>query len=74
MRDIHDMENAIIRMGALEDELDVLLYKMFDASRKPTDDEVMNIMIGIKEINKARYDMLWESFTRTIPQQIKREK
>jgi len=68
------MENAIIRMGALEDELDVLLYKMFDASRKPTDDEVMNIMIGIKEINKARYDMLWESFTRTIPQQIKREK
>tara|TARA_R110001606_G_scaffold141554_2_gene280787 strand:+ start:475 stop:699 length:225 start_codon:yes stop_codon:yes gene_type:complete len=52
-------EDAMVGMLATTEDLETLLYKIGDAPGKPTEDELMNILIGTIEMNKVRYERLW---------------
>jgi len=62
MIDKYDLEEAISDTFNINDELDLLLYRLGDSPVDPTPDEIANILIGIKELNKVRFEKLWNTF------------
>jgi hypothetical protein len=66
MNDRFDLEEAITNVFDINDELEVLMYRIGDSPVSPTEDELMNMLIGIIELNKVRYEKLWNTFESLI--------
>ena len=66
MNDRFDLEEAITNVFDINDELEVLMYRIGDSPVSPTEDELMNMLIGIIELNKVRYEKLWNTFEALI--------
>ena len=62
MNDKFDLEEAITDVFTSNEELETLLYRVGDSPVVPSEDEVMNILIGIIALNKVRYEKLWNTF------------
>ena len=70
MMDRFDLEDAISRMLDIDNEIEDLIYKVGDDKNQPTEDEVLNILIGMKALNQVRYDRLWTVFESLIKHDI----
>lgn len=57
-----DLEEKIQAIDSIEQELQLLLYSIGDSPRQATEDELMNMVIGIQELHKKRYEQLWNCF------------
>ena len=66
MNDRFDLEEAITDVFTSNEELETLLYRIGDSPVTPSEDEVMNILIGIIALNKVRYEKLWNTFEALI--------
>ena len=64
--DRFDLEENIQAMGAVEEDLKALLYKVGDSPSPPTEDELANALIGMIELHKIRYEKLWNCFEQSI--------
>lgn len=62
MKNRFDLEQAISDIFTSDEELETLLYRIGDSPVTPSEDEVMNILIGIIALNKVRYEKLWNTF------------
>ena len=60
--DRFDLEEAISDVFTNNEELETLLYRIGDSPVSPTEDEILNILIGIIALNKVRYEKLWNTF------------
>lgn len=60
--DRFDLEEAITDVFTNNEELETLLYRIGDSPVAPSEDELMNIIIGIIALNKVRYEKLWNTF------------
>ena len=60
--DRFDLEEAITDVFTNNEELETLLYRIGDSPVTPSEDEIMNIIIGIIALNKVRYEKLWNTF------------
>lgn len=70
MMDRFDLEEAISEVFTTNEELEVLLYRIGDSPVTPTEDELLNMLIGIKELNKVRYEKLWNTFECLIANKV----
>lgn len=61
-----DLEDALSRMLDIENELDDIIYKVGDSPERPSEDDILNLLIGIKSLNQARYERLWNIFEQLI--------
>ena len=61
-----DLEEAITEAFTANEELETLLYRIGDSPVEPSEDEIMNILIGIIALNKVRYEKLWNTFEALI--------
>ncbi len=46
-------------------ELETILYKVGDAPTQPTEDQLMNMLIGVIDLHKVRYEKMrtsWNEF------------
>ena len=66
--DRFELEEAITSMLTTVEELETILYKVGDSPTPPTEDELANMIIGVIDLSKARYDKLWKTFE-TLRQQ-----
>tara|TARA_B100000902_G_C27317569_1_gene922321 strand:+ start:4205 stop:4456 length:252 start_codon:yes stop_codon:yes gene_type:complete len=66
MNDRFDLEEAITDVFTSNEELETLLYRIGDSPVTPSEDELMNILIGIIGLNKVRYEKLWNTFEALI--------
>ena len=57
-----DLEEAITEVFTFDEELETIIYRVGDSPVTPTEDELLNMMIGIKELNKVRFEKLWNTF------------
>lgn len=62
MMDRFDLEEAISEVFTTNEELEVLVYRIGDSPVTPTEDELLNMLMGIQELNKVRYEKLWNTF------------
>ena len=54
-------------------ELETILYKVGDAPTQPTEDELMNMLIGVMDLHKVRYEKMWASWNEYRKQHTKVE-
>ena len=52
-------------------ELETILYKVGDAPTQPTEDELMNMLIGVMDLHKVRYEKMWTSWNEFQKQNTK---
>lgn len=62
MKNRFDLEEAITEVFTFNEELDTIIYRVGDSPVTPTEDDLINMMIGIKELNKVRFEKLWNTF------------
>lgn len=43
-------------------ELETILYKVGDAPTQPTEDQLLNMLIGVMDLHKVRYEKMWASW------------
>ena len=54
------LEESITNMGCITDDIQTF----FDAHdrQRLTDDQVLNMLIGMRELHRHRYNKLWDTF------------
>mgnify|MGYP001253220190 FL=1 len=52
-------------------ELETILYKVGDAPSQPTEDQLMNMLIGVIDLHKVRYEKMWASWNEYVKQNTK---
>jgi len=61
--DRFDLETEISNIRNTEQDLDIILYRMWDSSDGPcSEDEIANMLVGLKEIHKSRCLKLYDVF------------
>jgi hypothetical protein len=59
---MEQFESDMCDMYQLKDELETVLYKVGDSPVEPTEDQLMNMLIGMIELHKVRYEKMWKSW------------
>ena len=68
--DRFDLEEAIQSIWQTEDDLETVLYSIMDATDgPPSEDEIVNMILGIKELHGARMQRLWDIFENFVHSQ-----
>ena len=61
-----DLEEKIQDIDLIEKELELLLYSVGDSPVVATEDQLMNMIIGMQAMHKKRYEQLWNCFETLI--------
>ena len=62
MRDRFDLEEAIGQMAQFTTDIDTVIYAIGDAPEPATEDELLNMLIGMKQLHETRYQKMWGIF------------
>ena len=60
------LEDDISRVLDIDSMLDDLMYMIGDSPEKPTEDDMINTIIGIKSILQIRHGKMWNTFEQLI--------
>ena len=61
-----DLEEAMGEMLATQNDIETLIYAIGDSPIKHTEDELLNMLIGMKQLNETRYRKMWNTFEQLI--------
>ena len=64
--DRFDLEEAMSALHSIGDDIDIILHAYMDAEVRPTEDDMGNMLIGVKALHNARYQKMWEVFETLI--------
>jgi hypothetical protein len=59
---MNKLEEAMGRMNHIEQDIEAMIYTIGDSARKYTEDELLNMLIGMNQLHKARYEMMWQEY------------
>lgn len=65
MADRFDLESAITAAWQTENDLELFVEQYYDGSKIMSQDDVANVLIGLKELHGLRMNKLWDTFTRS---------
>lgn len=68
-----DLEEAMSALYNLGDDIDIILHAYMDAKVSPTEDEMANMLIGVKALHQARYQKMWQTFEELIKHKVIRD-
>ena len=68
MIDRFDLEQHIMQAWITSEDLDLFLWKLMDAPEEMSEDDIANMLIGIKSIHEARMNKLWHCFEEMVAQ------
>jgi len=57
-----DLEDSMSAMQNVSEEIETLMHSVGDSAVRPTEDDILNMLIGMKALNDARYQRLWQTF------------
>jgi hypothetical protein len=63
--DRFDLEDAIMAAWQTENDLGLFVEQYYDGSKRMSEDDVANVLIGLKELHSLRMNKLWDTFTKT---------
>ena len=66
MSDRFDLEEAMGEMLATQNDIETMIYAIGDSPIKHTEDELLNMLIGMKQLNETRYRKMWSIFEQLI--------
>jgi len=59
---MNKLEQAMGMMSDIQSDIDTMIYAIGDSPRKYTEDELLNMLIGMSQLHQTRYDNLWVEF------------
>ena len=59
MNNRFDLEEAMGEMLSTQNDIETLIYAIGDSPIKHTEDELLNMLIGMKQLNQTRYQKMW---------------
>ncbi len=59
---MNKLEEAMGRMSSIQDSIDALIFAIGDAPRKYTEDELLNMLIGMSQSHQTWCDNLWVEY------------
>jgi len=62
MKDRFDLEDDISKMLNTSEEIDDIIYRFGDCPDQPSEDQMLNMLIGVKELFETRYKRMWDTF------------
>ena len=66
-----NLEEEIQNVWNTENDLDTILYRIMDAKDgPPSEDDVVNMLLGLKEIHKSRCIKLWDVFEPMVHEKV----
>tara|TARA_R110000772_G_scaffold207655_3_gene318179 strand:+ start:2371 stop:2589 length:219 start_codon:yes stop_codon:yes gene_type:complete len=60
------LEDAMAGMCTTTEDLETLLYKIGDSPTPATEDQLMNMLIGIIDMNKVRHERMWTEYNNML--------
>ena len=65
--DRFDLEERLSEYSAAWEQMtENLIYMIGDSKERPTEDELLNVLIGFKDSQKYQYNRLWSTFEQLI--------
>jgi hypothetical protein len=62
------LEELITSTRQVVDDLQVMMERQFDTEQGLTEDQIMNMLIGIQQLHECRCDALWDCMEKMIKQ------
>ena len=59
---MNKLEQAMGMMSSIQSDIDTIIYAIGDSPRKYTEDELLNMLIGMSQLHQTRYDNLWVEY------------
>jgi hypothetical protein len=59
---MEQLEADMADMATIQDELETILYSIGDCKVRPTEDQLMNMLIGVIDLHKFRYLKMWDAY------------
>lgn len=59
---MNKLEEAMGRMNHIEQDIEAMIYAIGDSPRRFTEDELLNMLIGMSQLHKTRYEMMWQEY------------
>jgi hypothetical protein len=60
------MEEHLTSMYGVIDDIDAMIYRIGDCEKPPSEDQLLNMLIGMNEMFKCKYDRAWNTFERLV--------
>lgn len=61
-----DLEEAMGEIAQTPNDIETIIYAIGDCPIKHTEDELLNMLIGIKQLHETRYQKMWYIFEELI--------
>ena len=61
-----DLEQRIMQCWDIIDDLEVLYTQVLDAPRKPTDDEIANVLLGLQQLYDMKFYNLMSTYEKFL--------
>lgn len=65
-----DLEEAMSALHNMGDDIDIILHAYTDSEIKPTEDDMANMLIGVKALHEARYQRMWQVFEQLVKEKV----
>ena len=59
---MNKLEEAMGRLNHIEQDIEAMIYAIGDSARRYTEDELLNMLIGMNQLHKTRYEMMWQEY------------
>ena len=61
-----DLEDAMSNLHQIGEDIETIIYAIGDSPIKHTEDQLLNMLIGIKQLHDTRYQKMWNTFEQLI--------
>ena len=61
-----ELEDAMSNLSLVGEDIDTIIYAIGDSPIKHTEDQLLNMLIGMKQLHDTRYQKMWDTFEQLI--------
>ena len=61
-----ELEDAMSNLSLVGEDIDTFIYAIGDCPIKHTEDQLLNMLIGMKQLHDTRYQKMWDTFEQLI--------
>jgi len=61
-----ELEDAMSDLHQIGEDIETIIYAIGDSPIKHTEDQLLNMLIGMKQLHDTRYQKMWDIFEQLI--------
>ena len=61
-----ELEDSMSDLHQIGEDIETIIYAIGDSPIKHTEDQLLNMLIGIKQLHDTRYQKMWSVFEELI--------